>query len=91
MLEMQNVIETVSMKRRQLRYSTITMGISLVDCGWNIIVRVKIYNKIYNSAKDLVKTGELIEGKFGIPIVNKRIAVISLNACLRWYPKYARC
>lgn len=32
-------------------------------------------NKIYEAAKDLVKTGEEISREFGIPIVNKRISV----------------
>ena len=85
MLEMQNVIETVSMiKEDNLDIRTITMGISLVDCADGDIDRSceKIYNKIYNSAKDLVKTGEMIEGKFGIPIVNKRIAVTPISQLL---------
>lgn len=85
MLEMQNVIETVSMiKEDNLDIRTITMGISLVDCADGDIDRSceKIYNKIYKSAKDLVKTGELIEGKFGIPIVNKRIAVTPISQLL---------
>ncbi|MCR4904160.1 MAG: PFL family protein, partial [Butyrivibrio sp.] len=34
-----------------------------------------IYNKIYNSAKDLVKTGDDIAAEYGIPVVNKRISV----------------
>ena len=37
-----------------------------------------IYNKITTVAKDLVKTGEEIEKKYGIPIVNKRISVVHL-------------
>ena len=35
----------------------------------------KIYHKITNYARDLVKTGEDIEKQFGIPIINKRISV----------------
>ena len=35
----------------------------------------KIYRKIYDAAKDLVKTGEEISREYGIPIVNKRISV----------------
>jgi len=56
---------------------TITMGISLIDCADSDINRFneKIYNKITSSAKNLVKVGEDLEKQFGIPIVNKRIAV----------------
>ena len=35
----------------------------------------KIYKKITEKAKDLVKTGEEITSMYGIPIVNKRISV----------------
>jgi len=35
----------------------------------------KVYDKITRYAERLVETGEKIEKKYGIPIVNKRIAV----------------
>ncbi len=56
---------------------TITLGISLLDCIDSDLQRLKdkIYTKIYEAAKDLVKTGEEISREFGIPIVNKRISV----------------
>ena len=45
-----------------------------------------IYKKITTLAKDLVSTGNQIEMKYGIPIVNKRISVtpigfVGSNAC----------
>lgn len=60
---------------------TITMGISLLDCcDSNIDISCeKIYDKIYRHTKDLVKTGESIEKKYGIPIVNKRISVTPVS------------
>ena len=53
------------------------MGISLLDCCDSDIDKSceKVYNKIYRLAKDLVSTGEAIEKKYDIPIVNKRISV----------------
>ena len=56
---------------------TITLGISLLDCIDSDLEKLKekIYRKIYESAKDLVSTGEQISREFGIPIVNKRISV----------------
>lgn len=56
---------------------TITMGISLLDCADSDIDKSceKIYEKICRLAGNLVKTGEDIEKKYGIPIVNKRISV----------------
>lgn len=56
---------------------TITMGISLLDCIDSDIDKAcdKIYDKITNCAKDLVKVGEDIEKEFGVPIINKRLSV----------------
>ena len=64
-------------QEENLDIRTITMGISLLDCCDSDIDKSceKVYNKIYSKAKDLVKTGEFIEQKYGIPIVNKRISV----------------
>ena len=64
-------------EEENLDVRTITLGISLLDCIDSDLDRLneKIYNKIYEAAKDLVKTGEEISREFGIPIVNKRISV----------------
>ncbi len=74
-----NILETINMiDKENLDIRTITMGISLLDCCDKDVVAVareKIYNKITSYAKDLVKVGEAIEEKYGIPIVNKRISV----------------
>ncbi len=63
---------------------TITMGISLIDCCDSDIDRSceKVYAKILRCAKDLVKTGETIEKKYGIPIVNKRVSVTPISILL---------
>lgn len=82
MFNKREIIETIKMIDEQnLDVRTITMGISLIDC---IDVDInksceKIYNKIYNYAKDLVKTGEYISKKYGIPIINKRVAVTPIS------------
>ena len=78
MINMGDILETIKMiQEENLDIRTITMGISLLDCTDEDIDRSceKVYNKIYRLAKDLVKTGEDIEKKYGIPIVNKRISV----------------
>ncbi len=78
MITTNEILETIEMISQQhLDIRTITMGISLRDCG-HPDVKVccgKIYDKITRCAKDLVKTGEDIEREFGIPIVNKRVSV----------------
>ena len=82
MLNMQDIMETITMiQEENLDIRTITMGISLIDCADADIEKSckKIYDKIYSHAKDLVKIGELLEKKYGIPIVNKRISVTPIS------------
>lgn len=78
MINIYEVAETNEMiEKENLDVRTITMGISLLDCIDSDLKRLneKIYEKIYQSARDLVKTGEQISREYGIPIVNKRISV----------------
>lgn len=82
MLNFNDIMETITMiQEENLDIRTITMGISLLDCADNDIDRSceKVYKKIYEKAKDLVKTGEAIERKYKIPIVNKRISVTPIS------------
>lgn len=89
MINLFEVAETNNMiERENLDVRTITLGISLLDCMDHDIdvLCSNIYNKITTVAKDLVITGEKIEKKYGIPIVNKRISVtpigfVGANAC----------
>ncbi len=78
MINIYEVAETNEMiEKENLDVRTITMGISLLDCIDADLkcLNEKIYQKIYESARDLVKTGEQISREYGIPIVNKRISV----------------
>jgi len=78
MINIHEVVETNEMiEKENLDVRTITLGISLLDCIDSDLDSLcdKIYNKIYETAKDLVKTGDQISREFGIPIVNKRISV----------------
>ena len=82
MYNKREIMETIRMIEEQnLDVRTITMGISLIDCMDTDINKSceKVYNKIYNYAKDLVKTGEAISKKYGIPIINKRVAVTPIS------------
>lgn len=78
MYNSREIMETIQMiKEQNLDVRTITMGISLIDCMDTDINKSceKVYNKIYNYAKDLVKVGNDISKKYGIPIINKRVSV----------------
>lgn len=72
------IVETIKMIRDEhLDIRTITMGISLLDCADEDCGRActKIYDKIMRCAKNLVRCGEEISQKLGIPIINKRVSV----------------
>lgn len=78
MLNMFEVIETNDMIDKDLLdVRTITIGISLLDCIDKDLNKLckNIYDKITNTAKDLVRVGNEISKDFGVPIVNKRISV----------------
>ena len=78
MLATEDILETIGMIREEcLDIRTITMGISLYDCQSDDPRRLcdRIYDKIMNSARDLVATGEEISKYYGIPIINKRVSV----------------
>ena len=82
MLNRKDILETQEMiDKRHLDIRTITMGISLLDCADRDITKCceKIYRKITEKARDLVRVGEDIEKEFGIPIVNKRISVTPIS------------
>ena len=78
MINIYEVNETNNMiEHEKLDVRTITMGISILDCGDSTLegVNEKIYRKITSLASNLVSVGREIERDFGIPIVNKRISV----------------
>ena len=78
MLNMKDIMETITMiQEEHLDIRTITMGISLLNCCDTDIDKSceKVYEKICRLAGNLVQTGEEIEKKYGIPIVNKRVSV----------------
>ena len=72
------VAETTAMVAEQhLDIRTITLGMNLRACTDADVhtVALKVYDRMTHAAADLVPTVEQLEREFGIPIVNKRIAV----------------
>ncbi|WP_105614323.1 PFL family protein [Vallitalea okinawensis] len=77
-----SVLETIQMiEKEKLDIRTITMGISLQDCADANSLKSceKIYDKITTYAERLVEEGERLENEYGIPIINKRIAVTPIS------------
>jgi len=98
MLSSEEIIRTVEMlKNENLDVRTVTMGISLRDCvsASRPDLCLRIRQKIQRQAKDLVATCERVSKKYGIPIVNKRLAITPIAAVAESlnredYPEVAR-
>jgi len=78
MINQHEILDTIKMiDEQKLDVRTITMGISLRCCVADSLGKLcdRIYDHICRTAKDLCRVGRDIEEEFGIPIVNKRIAV----------------
>ncbi len=89
MLNTNDILETIRMiSDEHLDVRTVTMGISLLDCADPDGKRAceKIYRKITERAKDLVRTAEEISAAYGMPIVNKRISVTPIAMLLACAP-----
>ena len=78
MINTRDILETIQMiENENLDIRTVTMGISLLDCCCDDIDHScqKVYDKITRLAERLVPEVDTIEKEYGIPIINKRIAV----------------
>ncbi|MHB8124841.1 MAG: DUF711 family protein [Desulfitobacteriaceae bacterium] len=74
----EEILQTIEMvKNDNLDIRTITLGISLLDCSSDNLLKQeqKVYDKITRLAERLVIVGKQLEKRFGIPIINKRISV----------------
>ncbi len=74
----EEVVETLLMVTQQnLDIRTVTLGLSLDSCADADVERLatKIYDLVCDRAERLVPIAEKISREYGIPIVNRRIAV----------------
>lgn len=86
MLSHREVIATLQMlKNEHLDVRTVTLGISLLDCASHDpeVFRRKAADKIRRVAGNLVAVCDEVGLRYGIPVVNKRVAVspIAVAAC----------
>jgi len=78
MLSDREILSTLEMLRNEhLDVRTVTLGISLFDCASHDPARLRdqIHRKICTLSGDLVRVCNEVGDKYGIPVVNKRIAV----------------
>ena len=78
MIRTQEILSTVRMLQEEnLDVRTVTMGISLTDCAGPDIKAVceAVYAKICRKAANLVRVCDDLTTRYGIPVVNKRLAI----------------
>ena len=78
MLTQREILSTLEMlKNEHLDVRTVTLGVNLLDCASHDLVKLKnkIHTRISHFAGNLVSACNQIGEKYGIPVVNKRIAV----------------
>ncbi len=77
--EILQTIRMVEMEALDIR--TVTMGICLLDCSGPTVDQVanNVYEKIVRAAGNLVPVATEIESRYGIPIINKRIAITPIS------------
>lgn len=83
MITDREVIATFEMLRNEhLDVRTVTLGISLFDCAGHDLERFRenVRGKIRRLARDLVAVCDEVGVRYGIPVVNKRIAVSPIAA-----------
>jgi len=86
MLSDREVLSTLEMlKNEHLDVRTVTLGVSLFDCAGHDPKKFEenVQRKIFRLAANLVKVCDEIGIRYGIPVVNKRVAVspIAVAAC----------
>lgn len=76
------ILETLRMLQvENLDIRTTTLGVNLLDCAGGSVQAVadRVRDKLIEVASPLVPTARSVEEEFGIPIVNKRIAVTPIS------------
>ena len=82
MIRSDEILNTVEMiQKENLDVRAVTMGISLLSCRQDGVDKTcqAIKNKIHRHADKLVQVCESVSAEYGIPVVNKRIAVTPIS------------
>lgn len=78
----QEILETIRMiELETLDIRTTTLGIQLFDCADPDLESTceKVYTKVVHHGRRLVEVADSIQADFGVPIVNKRVAVTPIS------------
>ena len=85
MLRTDEILSTIEMLHAEhLDVRAVTLALNLDDCAASSIDHVcrKIKNKILGRASHLVETCDRVGAKYGIPVVNKRLAISPASTIL---------
>jgi len=93
MIRSEDIISTIRMLQKEhLDVRTVTMGINMNDCAGRDIDRVcdSIRRKVEDKAGRLVEVCEAVGARYGIPVVNKRLAVSPVSVLSEGHGKAAK-
>ncbi|HID07392.1 MAG TPA: DUF711 family protein, partial [Armatimonadetes bacterium] len=82
MVRTEDILATIRMIHEEnFDVRTVTMGISLLDCRSDNVDALcqRIYERILSRAARLRDACEALTAKYGVPIVNRRIAVTPIS------------
>jgi len=85
MRKIDDILNTVRMlEEGNLDVRTVTMGVNIDSCAHPDAAKasVAVYKKIHSLAKELVPLCDRLTTKYGLPIVNKRLAVSPVSRLL---------
>ena len=85
MIPTESILQTIEMVRiENLDVRAVTLGINLLGCADRDPARMlrQVRSRIHGAAANLVACCEEVSDKYGIPIVNKRLAISPASALL---------
>ena len=85
MLQTEDILRTIQMLHTEhLDVRTVTLGLDVTDCaGPNIeTLCTKLRNKILSRASGLVEVCQRVGSEYGIPVINKRLAISPVTGLL---------
>jgi uncharacterized protein (UPF0210 family) len=79
------------LREEQLDVRTVTLGINLLECASYDVEHLcqKIHNKIQSKARHLIAVCDEVSDKYGIPIVNKRLAITPITFLMEGHDEKA--
>lgn len=92
MIRTDEVLDTIRMfQEENLDVRAVTMGLDLADCAGQNVHHIgrKVRRKIENRAGRLVAECEEMGRRYGIPIINKRLALSPVSRLLEGHPPEA--